>query len=134
MFAWELGVQVPGLASHRSWGRVLGGSGPGRRWRTLKAVLKVTRSTAVMTILVMGQRPSLEAEWVTRAFPSGGRVTLGRSFPLLRPWFSPVGWHKGAARTNVANAPQMLSLMPGTWGPPVLLCWIVWFFLCLWEL
>lgn len=37
---------------------------------------------------------------VTRAFPSGGRVTLGRSFPLLRLWFSPVGWHKGAARCS----------------------------------
>lgn len=129
MFAWELGVQVPGLTSHQSWGRVLGGSGPGRRWRTLKAVLKVTRSTAGMTILVTGRRLSLEAEWLL------GLSQVGAGSPWAGHFlFSGCGFLLSDGIKVLRGAPQMLSLMPGTWGPLVLLCWIVWFFLCFWKL
>lgn len=104
-----------GADARAGWNRVLGGPGPGHRWRTLKAVLKVT---ARVTVIVMQRRLSLEAELGYSGPPSGGCVTLGKSFPVLQPWLSPAGWHKDAARIKVADAPQMLRLVPGSWGRP----------------
>lgn len=111
VLAWEVGVQMHEL---RQGPR---GPGPGHRWKTegcSDGGALHSKSDGNWN----GGGCLWRRSWVTQAFPSWGCVTLGKSFPVPQPWLSPVGWHKGAARFNVADAPHMLSLVPGTWGHP----------------
>lgn len=116
---YRAGECLPGRWGCRrtSCGRVLGGPGPGHSWKT-EGCSDGGALHGKSDRNWNGSGCLGRWSWVTLAFPSWGRVTLGKSFPVPQPWLSPVGWHNGAASFNVADAPHMLSLVPGTWGHP----------------